>query len=805
MPDQHKKEIMNEPLRKSKRLRKESIDDENELSPKLQKLDQQVQDTLTHSNLKMTRMNISSNSAIKQNDLEGTESLPDLDHSDIDELTDSINYQMAIESNENEEQPTPLKEELIIDQQQIDTTSVDQEDVQSIIDIMERTSSNENDGETESDDYFGSEDGTDTQSIRHETENEEILAPDTLKTSDREILSLSAGQQEVRNENLNASGIFFTQEAYEAYTISYNLVPELHGLLQSAILSRREFECSNEEANDPSPSEHVFTPGENISSEPEDQSEPEPVLQTPNLLDTVLNNLEQYQSDSNNTQQGVSDLEIAAQFADLNDNTDTKETKDNQYSKLTRQQHKQFISLSDQIKKGTPLSDPERFLYNSLCIAFKAEQEEYVNHQRKRMLASKVYDILDNKVDTMIKEYYALENKRIQKYPRFYRCFNFVKMPVAIPQEKPILSFKKSLLKSGQICACKPEVFESPRRMDIFKHYIDTGKAYEDDIAYGTYYKKKMPPNLSDDRIVHDIIKHTRFEVVISSSSLLKLVEIQNDLSTSTYIPLTVKQENDYKTLIFDRPLPKEALTKREMNKIVYDLAFKSLCLDWAKRHPISSTSKPNINSSDTEEWDYNNDENLQYNHWTFGEDLNILIRHQSDGELSNQNTTGTADKKVILVSKLDYQICEEREEVVTPAERAMNWLRSYIGGHSIVMEGRIDLVNNRLVRVDKKQMIDIMGDRWQPIGESELIRQTFLNLQKILEPGQYLLHHKPGDRNFLIYQSIDEQVNQNDSSIIDLHKKYGDNSPYPSDSANCFIPAWKSNEEQVAWTFPLK
>lgn len=128
-------------------------------------------------------------------------------------------------------------------------------------------------------------------------------------------------------------------------------MPELHGLLQSAILSRREFECSNEETNDPSPSEHVFTPGENISSEPEDQSEPEPVLQTPNLLDAVLNNLEQYQGDSNNTQQGVSDLEIAAQFADINDNTDTKETKDNQYSKLTRQQHRQFISLSDQIKK----------------------------------------------------------------------------------------------------------------------------------------------------------------------------------------------------------------------------------------------------------------------------------------------------------------------------------------------------------------------------------------------------------------------------------------------------------------------
>lgn len=173
MSDQHKKEITNEPLRKSKRLRKESIDNEGELSPKLQKLDQQAQDTLTHSDLENDQnetldQTVQSN----KNDLEEAESLPDFDHSDIDELTDSINDQLAIESNENEEQLIPLKEELIIDQQQIDTTSVDQEDAQSIIDIMEHTSGNENDGETESDNYFGSEEDTDTQSIRHEAENE---------------------------------------------------------------------------------------------------------------------------------------------------------------------------------------------------------------------------------------------------------------------------------------------------------------------------------------------------------------------------------------------------------------------------------------------------------------------------------------------------------------------------------------------------------------------------------------------------------------------------------------------------------
>lgn len=85
----------------------------------------------------------------------------------------------------------------------------------------------------------------------------------------------------------------------------------------------------------------------------------------------------------------------------------------------------------------------------------------------------------------------------------------------------------------------------------------------------------------------------------------------------------------------------------------------------------------------------------------------------------------------VCLITKLDYQISEGAEEMVTPAERASNWIRSYIGGHTTVFEGRIDVVNNRLVRVDRKEMLDIMSDNWRPSFESETLRHTFLKLKK--------------------------------------------------------------------------
>lgn len=78
---------------------------------------------------------------------------------------------------------------------------------------------------------------------------------------------------------------------------------------------------------------------------------------------------------------------------------------------------------------------------------------------------------------------------------------------------------------------------------------------------------------------------------------------------------------------MFDRPLPREEMTARERNKLIYDIAFKSLCLDWPNRHDIASITK------ETENTESNQDENLQYNMWKFGE-MNILIRHQIDGEL---------------------------------------------------------------------------------------------------------------------------------------------------------------------------
>lgn len=142
------------------------------------------------------------------------------------------------------------------------------------------------------------------------------------------------------------------------------------------------------------------------------------------------------------------------------------------------------------------------------------------------------------------------------------------------------------------------------------------------------------------------------------------------------------------------------------------------------------------------------------------------------------------------------------------------------------MLEGRIDVLKNRLVRVDQKQMKDIMSDNWKPTYESEMLRHTFLRLQKyvclcvlssivgydiltffrrILVPGNYILQHKPGDRNFIVYQGTNEM--ESASTSIDLYSKYGSSTlPATSNPELAYVPAWnmqESSSEQIPWTFP--
>ncbi|ORX62452.1 hypothetical protein DM01DRAFT_1280127 [Hesseltinella vesiculosa] len=180
-------------------------------------------------------------------------------------------------------------------------------------------------------------------------------------------------------------------------------------------------------------------------------------------------------------------------------------------------------------------------------------------------------------------------------------------------------------------------------------------------------------------------------------------------------------------TLYFDTPLPiNRSWSARERNQLYFNMACKSQLLDWPRASRFDPPTKQPAENTDLVASNDPDSENLVYNYWTFG-DMTLLLRHQIDGYLESNN-----EKRYCLVSaKLDYQLDHDREEISTAQERSNHWLRSFLAGHATLLEARVDVPNNRITRVDQKQMRDIMGDKWQPLQESELLRFLFTELHR--------------------------------------------------------------------------
>jgi hypothetical protein len=60
-------------------------------------------------------------------------------------------------------------------------------------------------------------------------------------------------------------------------------------------------------------------------------------------------------------------------------------------------------------------------MFQRMRQELKIEKNEFIQHQRKQLLQSGVYNTLDPKIDKMIEMYYELERARIKKYPVSYQ------------------------------------------------------------------------------------------------------------------------------------------------------------------------------------------------------------------------------------------------------------------------------------------------------------------------------------------------------------------------------------------------
>ncbi|RUS19519.1 hypothetical protein BC937DRAFT_87358 [Endogone sp. FLAS-F59071] len=291
------------------------------------------------------------------------------------------------------------------------------------------------------------------------------------------------------------------------------------------------------------------------------------------------------------------------------------------------------------------------------------------------------------------------------------------------------------------------------------------------------------------------------------------------------------------KTIFIDKPLPRKRMTPRDCNQKFYDTAFKSMCLDYEGRSDVNDTrilsgktssnekdsvedavqpeisaaasfpppigssirspilqptvvteSIPDITMRDADAEQTKqppfDGENLTYTLWSFGE-LNVLVRYRADGYIPEAGSDGKLLSRTIgIKTKLEYQLKEGWWEETTAAERARAWIYSYIRGHAHILVARLNVLGNEVVRVERRQMIDIFEGT------------------KCLTPGAYLVSHKKGDWNATVYKSTAASPSSTSTSIYDLHETHHNPPVLDTDTTSAFVPAWGGPKEQVPWTF---
>lgn len=283
-------------------------------------------------------------------------------------------------------------------------------------------------------------------------EVQEILTMIAEKERKWEATPVDQRKRKPKNPALDPEAKRVKLESPTAETLLSPLQPYLNSEMPDPSVVMFDFnEASPAAEYDSSPSQSSITaegtppppivPISAGSSKP--KPKPNPQLA---VLDTVLSNILR---DSQQTQQKaktneLSDLEAAAMAAglDLNPNAGKAGDKSGPRSKLSKQEHAEFlkwngflkkvVSMEDKIvdlsnkiyfKQGKELSVQERIRFDRLCSLVKSEKEEFLKYQCKSVIESGAYNTLDPKVEKLVREVYELEKKRVYAYPVSLICY----------------------------------------------------------------------------------------------------------------------------------------------------------------------------------------------------------------------------------------------------------------------------------------------------------------------------------------------------------------------------------------------
>ncbi|KAG2173200.1 hypothetical protein INT43_004574 [Umbelopsis isabellina] len=496
-----------------------------------------------------------------------------------------------------------------------------------------------------------------------------------------------------------------------------------------------------------------------------------------------------------------------------------------QRSRFSKEEHMKFMQIGELLKSNSSLVlENDRAFYNRISRELSEETQDFMQWQKMKMRNEGLVNKIDHNVSRILQQHYALEREKVFHYPATYEYHSTVNVfAKVLTGHEPILSDMHLL--QGQRSAYRCDV---PAKLPMPISFNEVHFAPRSSDKASSYIETPHISLIKDSRIPSMVFNNS-VDVVATLDCLSYIVALEKDRERDLEIPLTIKytqesqgagMDTQIKTVFLDDPLTEPVLDIRQSTEIVYDAVFKSIILDYSQKHqfdandehdkdkkddftevdpksplshaieqPLPSTGKHRKEAEALMKY-----EHMNYNVWKFG-DLKLLVRAHTNGCIKDHRKNGSDMKIINMKAKVDFQLHSGYKENMTAGERAKSWMTSYLQGHAPLLEGRIDPITNQLTRIERKEMKDIMGDRWRPVQESEMLRQLLIKLRG-LDTGSYLLRYSKKSHLINIWKH-----NAHEAKGYNLHERYQECKIEPEIP---YIPAWNGNKEQVPYTFPV-
>ena len=258
-------------------------------------------------------------------------------------------------------------------------------------------------------------------------------------------------------------------------------------------------------------------------------------------------------------------------------------------------------------------------------------------------------------------------------------------------------------------------------------------------------------------------------------------MNLDNNLTTEEHKP------NNFETMNHNLPSITEGCSDELSTKA------KNLCqIDEDFNLPVTQSTKPkpssnaellsnSLSTNDKETQKIKNNLRFAYSIWTFGH-LNLLVRVTNCGLLYQRNKEGKGSLHPVNVfAKPEYQLMFGYEQI-TSSEASRWWIDSYLNPDSFCACARVNPVSSELLRVDVLSNAAIINmSLFNPTQPMKMVHNILNRLEKLLNPGSYILSHLSGDMHMCIYELLNEEEGavEGKKASYDLHASHSQNNEF--------------------------